>query len=129
MRRIALVAVAAALAASPALAETMTVRLDQSARIRLAGPARDVVVGNPLVADVSMLDSRNVVVLGKSYGVTNLLIVDRAGRTIIDRDIVVSAPEGSVSVFRGPAMSSYACSALCERIGAAPASAAPTPAP
>jgi len=134
MRRLAFLAFAATLAAQPAAAEILTVRLDQSARVRLSAPARDVVVGNPGVADVSMLDSRNIVVLGKSYGVTNLLVVDRAGRTILDRDIVVGAPQGSVSVYRGPAVSSYACAALCERIGPAgePAAtsaspAAPTP--
>ena len=83
MRRLAFLTFAATLATQPAAAEILTVRLDQSARVRLSAPARDVVVGNPGVADVSMLDSRNIVVLGKSYGVTNLLVVDRAGRTIL----------------------------------------------
>ena len=134
MRRLALLAVLAVVCAQPALAETLTVRLDQSARVRLSAPARDVVVGNPNVADVSMLDARNIVVLGKAYGVTNLLVVDRSGRTILDRDIVVGAPTASVSVYRGPVVSSYACAALCEKIGApAEGAAAPveasTPAP
>ncbi|MDP3175277.1 MAG: pilus assembly protein N-terminal domain-containing protein [Phenylobacterium sp.] len=126
MRRLALLAVAATLAAQPAFAETFAVRLDQSARIRLSAPARDVIVGNPGIADVSMIDSRNVVVLGKAYGMTNLIVVDRAGRTILERDLVVTAPEASVSIFRGPQMVSYACSSLCERVG--PPAAASTPA-
>src|SRR5690606_32060701 len=52
--RLVLAAAAALLAASPALAvEPLRVGLDQTARIRLAGVARDVVVANPGVADVT----------------------------------------------------------------------------
>lgn len=107
----------AAFAGSAMAAETLTVRLDQSARITLRQPIRDVVVGNPAVADVSMLDGNSLVVVGKTYGVTNLLIVDRAGRTIMDRDIVVTAPDsGAVSLFRGAEQRSYSCAPRCERM-------------
>jgi hypothetical protein len=32
----------------------------------------------------------------------------------MDRSVVVAAPEGSVSVYRGAVASSYACSPSCE---------------
>jgi Flp pilus assembly secretin CpaC len=131
MRAIAFVAVATLMAAQPAAADTLTVRMDQSAALHLPAPARDVVIGNPAIADVNMLDARNLVVLGKSFGVTNLLVMDQAGRTILNRQIVVSAPEPSMSFYHGPDVRSYACSDRCERIagvGDASASAA-APAP
>jgi Flp pilus assembly secretin CpaC len=133
MRRFVLGAIALLLAATSASAESLTVRLDQNTRIRLSAPARDVVVGNPAIADVSVLGPRDLVVLGKTYGVTNLLVVDARGRTIFEREIVVASPEASVSVFRGAQMRSYACGARCEQVtggdsgGASPNPAPPTP--
>lgn len=131
--RFFVVSLAAAAVASSAMAsETLTVRLDQSARITLRQPVRDVIVGNPAVADVSMLDGNSLVVVGKTYGVTNLLIVDRSGRTVMDRDIVVTAPDsGAVSLFRGAEQRTYSCAPRCERMTPAGAgkdagSAAPT---
>lgn len=125
-------AATAALAfAGAAQAQTLTVRLDQATRVALPGTARDVVIGNPKVADVSVLDGRNLVLTGKSAGVTSLLVVDSAGRTLLDRKIVVSAPdEGQVSFYRGREIRTYACTPRCEQAGQtgddAAAGAAPT---
>lgn len=115
-----------------AAAETLTIQMDQSAAIRLSAPARDVVIGNPNIADVNMLDARRLVVLGKSFGVTNILVMDQAGRTIYDRQIVVSAPAPSMNYYRGAEIRNYACSDRCEQTGGQAAgssnsAAAPTP--
>jgi Flp pilus assembly secretin CpaC len=115
--RLVLISLAALALAGSAAAETLAVKLDQSTRITVRQPIRDVVVGNPTVADVSLLDPNSLIVVGKSYGVTNLLIVDRSGRTVLDRDIVVSAPDGgAMSLFRGPEQRSFSCSPRCERM-------------
>ena len=134
MRGTALLAAAALVVAFPAAAvETLTVRMNQSAPVRLSSPARDVVIGNPAIADVNVLDGRSLVVLGKSYGVTNLLVMDQAGRMILNRQIVVSGAEPGISFYRGGELRSYACGERCERIGgdegAAPAAAEPTATP
>ncbi|MDQ0466446.1 hypothetical protein QO010_004239 [Caulobacter ginsengisoli] len=120
MRRLPLVlALSFALAstlAQPALAESLQVRIDQAARLMLASPARDVIIGNPAVADVTVIDGRSLIITGKGYGVTNLIVVDRAGRTIVDRQIVVSGPDGDqVSFYRGASVYNYACSPRCQR--------------
>lgn len=127
--RLALLLSAALFTAFPAAAETLTVHRDQSARIMLSRPARDVVVGNPQVADVTMLDARNIVVLGKGYGTTSLLAVDHAGRTIVDHQIMVGSPDvGAVSLLRGAEIQTYACAPLCERTAGKDAPAkTPTP--
>ena len=124
MRGTVFFAAAALLAAQPALAETLTVRLDQSAPVRLSAPARDVVVGNPNIADITMLDSRHLVVMGKAYGVTNLLVMDAAGRTILDRQVVVSSSDSAMAYYRGGQTVSYACAERCERVGGSGASGA-----
>jgi Flp pilus assembly secretin CpaC len=113
--RLILAALAATFFAGPALADPMQVGIDQSTRVRLTAPARDVLVGNPAIVDVTMLDTHNLVVVGKAYGTTHLMVVDTAGRTIIDRRLVVSAPaQGQVSVYRGPKAETYACGTHCE---------------
>ena len=126
--RLSTAAIALALIAGPAVAgQPLQVTKDQSTRLRLAGPARDVVVANPAVADVTVLDPRSLVVLGKAYGSTHLLVIDALGRTLVDREVVVSAPaQGQVGLVRGREVRSYACAATCETAEtAAAASAAP----
>jgi hypothetical protein len=111
-----LVALTVMTSSGMALAQGMPVRIDQTSRIALSASARDVIVGNPAVADVTIIDGRNILVLGKSYGVTNIVVLDARGRTILDRQIMVSAADdGRVSFFRGPDVYNYSCSPRCER--------------
>lgn len=115
--------------AATARGSAIAVRMDQSVRISLKGAAQSVVVGNPTIADVSVIDARTILVLGKGYGVTNLVIIDAYGRTLFDREIVVSAADsGRVSVWRGPSSTSYACAPRCEQEPAPQGAAAPAPA-
>lgn len=106
-------------ASQTAAAPSMTVPMDQSAPLNLPRGTRDVLIGNPEIADINVLDSGKAVILGKSYGVTNLIVVDQLGRTVMERQIVVSAPAGRVSVIRGARVDNYACANGCERAGGA----------
>jgi hypothetical protein len=120
MRRLpialALTLVLGSAVAGPALADSLNVRIDQAARLVLTSPARDVIVGNPAVADVTVIDGRSLIITGKGYGVTNLIVIDRAGRTVMDRQIIVAGPEGDqISFYRGASVYNYACSPRCER--------------
>lgn len=99
-----------------AAAPTISVPVDQSTRIVLPAGVRDVMIGNPAIADVNVVDQRNAVILGKGYGVTNLLVIDQLGRTVMERQIVVSAPTaGRVSVIRAGKVEEYACAGSCEK--------------
>lgn len=123
MRRLllALTAPLMVLASPAAAAPTLVVPIDQSAALNLPRGTRDVLIGNPAIADVSVLDSGKAVILGKGYGVTNLIVVDQLGRTVMERQIVVSGPTaGRVSVIRGARIDDYACAGGCERTGEAP---------
>jgi Flp pilus assembly secretin CpaC len=130
MRRLFLAFAATALLASPALAQTLSVRADQAVRIALPAPAKDVAVGNPAIADVMVLDERNILVLGKGFGTTNVIALDRGGRLILDRVVVVSAADaGQVTVYKGTSASQYACAPRCEMTDKGADAPAPKPTP
>ena len=89
-------AFAAALAVLPvdgqAQDSAVQVMTDRAKVFRIDAPADTVIVGNPAIADVTMYDRQTVVVTGKLYGTTNLVILDAKGEPIIDEVITVSAP-------------------------------------
>ncbi|MBD1544759.1 pilus assembly protein [Labrenzia aggregata] len=95
--------------------DPVTVTVDRAKVFRIQEPASTVIVGNPFIADVSMHDRFTVVVTGKSYGSTNLVILDNKGEPIIDEVIVVRASdENVVSVMRNALRQTYTCSPVCE---------------
>jgi Flp pilus assembly secretin CpaC len=133
MRRLIALALLAATLPGAAMAQALSVTIDQAQRITISRPAKDVIVGNPALVDVAILDEHHLLLTGKAYGLTNLVVTDALGREILQRQMVVSAPEANrVSVYRGSEVTSYACAGKCERAAteAAPqqnSSAAPTP--
>ncbi len=59
-------------------------------------------VGNPLIADVTLQPGGIIVVTGKGYGATNFIAMDRAGEILVDRIIQVEGPTDQlVTVYRG----------------------------
>ena len=109
---------AAVLAAAPSWADNLVVSVDHSVRLTMDGQASSVVVGNPQVADVAVIDTHTVFVSGRSVGLTDLVVLDPLGRTIFARDISVTRPGvGVVSVYRGAEMSELACSPSCSPYG------------
>ena len=55
-------------------APAMSMVVNKSAILRLEIPAVRISVGNPAVADITPISSREIIVLGKSIGSTNLII-------------------------------------------------------
>jgi len=123
-------AFATLLSASQALAATITtVDLNESRRVMLHGTASNVFVADPAVADVAMIDAHSVIVLGKGYGVTQVLVTDHSGHTLLDSVVAVIGSEaGRVTVYRGQAAQDYHCSSRCETMngGGGGAAAAPS---
>jgi Flp pilus assembly secretin CpaC len=84
--------------------------------MKLPEKVSTIVVGNPLIADVAVQSGGLVVVTGKGYGTTNLIVLDRAGSVLMERSIVVrGASQNTVAVFRGMERETYSCTPLCER--------------
>ena len=97
---VALIALAAPLSA---LAAPLTVPVDQVRKLPYAGLAASVSPGNPSIADVNVVDEQTILVVGKKAGVTNLIVLDRAGRTLYSDRIIVTAGGGgdAVTISRG----------------------------
>jgi hypothetical protein len=102
--------------AAPAWADNITVNVDEAQVVKLPEKVSSIVIGNPLIADAALLAGGIVVVTGKGYGTTNLMALDRNGRTIMDKNIQVSGPVASdslVVVYRGVERETYSCSPEC----------------
>lgn len=109
-----LVAPAAGLAESNP--DTIAVNVDQAKLVRLPGRVATIVVGNPLIADVTLQPGGMVVVTGKGYGATNFIALDRGGEVLVDRQIQVEGPSDRlVTVYRGIERESYSCMPICQR--------------
>ena len=112
---LAIIALAAPMAAH---AGSLIVPIDQSRRLPIGGSAANVVVGNTAIADVRAVDSQTLMVVGKKQGVTNVVVLDAAGRTLFDGEVSVLAPAGAMmTVFRGTQASEYTCSPHCQATG------------
>jgi Flp pilus assembly secretin CpaC len=97
-------------------ADTLTVTVDQATIMKLPEKVATIVVGNPLIADVAVQSGGLVVVTGKGYGSTNLIVLDRAGAVLMERSVVVrGATDQSVQVYRGVERETYSCTPDCER--------------
>ena len=106
----------------------MTVEVNQSRRVVLGGAIANVIVGDPTVADVVMVDAHSVVVVGKGFGMTQVMVIDHAGHALMDSRVTVVAPNaGRVTVYRGAVSTDYSCAGRCQPM-ATPGGAAPGPA-
>ena len=90
------------------------VLIDEATLVRLDRPAAEVIVGNPSIADVSVQSGKMLVVTGKSFGQTNLIVIDADGKAIINKKLSVQEPrQGLVTLYRGSARFSFYCAPNC----------------
>ncbi|TGD98599.1 pilus assembly protein N-terminal domain-containing protein [Methylobacterium nonmethylotrophicum] len=107
--------VPAAAAAQGSDAATVTVSVDNAKVIRLPERTATVIVGNPIIADVSLQRNGIVVLTGKSFGSTNLIALDASGTMLAESAISVRAGNPSVvTVQRGLERESYSCTPACQ---------------
>lgn len=101
--------------ATTAQAESIQVLMNQAKIIKLARPADTIVIGNPLIADASVQDASTVVLTGKGFGVTNIVILDAKGSPIVDQEVVVSRhAANSVRIYRRSDVQTLSCTPYCE---------------
>jgi Flp pilus assembly secretin CpaC len=105
----------AAVMAAP-LVDAIAVNVDQAKLVKLPTKVATIVVGNPLIADVTLQSGGILVVTGKGYGATNFIAMDRAGEVLVDRVIQVEGPTDQlVTIYRGVERESYSCMPVCQR--------------
>jgi Flp pilus assembly secretin CpaC len=131
--RLVAVLASAAVLLSPAIgmaqSGSLNVEIDQTQRVQLRGPAGSVIVGNPAIADVTVVDANTLYITGKGNGVTEIVAVDTIGRTVFQSQIVVTdgAGAGRVRVWRGGQATEMACASSCSPSLRGTSGTAPTP--
>jgi len=96
--------------------DAIAVNVDQAKLVKLPSRVATIVVGNPLIADVTLQTGGVIVVTGKGYGATNFIAMDRTGEVLVDRVIQVEGPSDQlVTIYRGVERESYSCLPICQR--------------
>ncbi|CAN7551773.1 pilus assembly protein N-terminal domain-containing protein [Rhizobium sp. LjRoot258] len=96
--------------------DVLRVYMDQARVLKLDRPVSKVIVGNAKVADATVADSKTIVLTGRSFGTTNLVLLDADGNAILDESILVSIDEANtVRVFRQTERSVLSCTPNCEQ--------------
>jgi type IV secretory pathway protease TraF len=114
MRRVLFVAALLA-AATPAYAagkhpataaarnDSVALALDEVHTLTFRSPVATVYVGNPTIADVTMIDARHAFVQGKGYGRTNIVALNRDNVQVFNTHVTVTGNDngGTVTLNRG----------------------------
>jgi hypothetical protein len=94
--------------------EPIVVRLDEAKVIKVPDRATTIVIGNPLIADLAIQPGGLAVVTGKSFGATNVLVMDKSGAILTEQNVEVLGPtDPTVVVYRGVDRETYSCTPLC----------------
>jgi Flp pilus assembly secretin CpaC len=106
--------------------DLLRVFMNHARVLRLDRPVSKVIVGNSNVADATVADPTTIVLTGRSFGTTNLVLLDSDGNAIADERVLVSIDEGNtVRVFRQTNRLILSCTPNCEQHVDFTASAAP----
>ncbi len=117
---LALALVALALVPEAALAdassEPISVKVNMARILKINAAAATVIIGNPGVADVTIQDPQTLILTGKSYGETNLIVLDSKGSAIADTMVSVVQPVGadSITMYQGQARQTLDCQPICQ---------------
>lgn len=96
--------------------DILRVSMNHARVLRLDRPVSKVIVGNSKVADATVADATTIVLTGRSFGTTNLVLLDSDGNPIVDERILVSIDEGNtVRVFRQTERTVLSCTPNCEQ--------------
>ena len=111
-----LASVLLAAGAAQARSASVSVPLDEVRMLAFAKPISTLYIGNPAIADVTMIDKRHAFVQGKAFGATNIVALDATGSEISNQQVVVFGSGGGVlTLQRGAARMTYSCAASrCE---------------
>ncbi len=95
--------------------QSVIVTVDQAKVFRISRPAATIIVGNPAIVDATIEDEQTLVLTGRSFGVTNLIVLDVKGDAVIDQPVVVRGSEtNTVRIYRRESRETLACAPVCE---------------
>lgn len=90
--------------------------LNKTQILRLPEAAGSIIIGNPAIADVMLQSPTMILVIGRGFGETNFMVLDRNGDTIVDADVQVTSitPSNGVRLFNRSSRETYSCSPSCQ---------------
>ena len=92
----------------------MRVYMNQARILKLDRPVSKVIIGNAQVADATVADPQTIVLTGRAFGATHLVLLDAEGNAIADERVLVSIDEGNtVRVFRQTERAVLSCTPNC----------------
>ena len=104
----------AAFAAAASATEPISVIVDRAKVLHISQPADVVIIGNPAIADATIQDSQTLIITGRSYGTTNLIVLNKQGQSIADNLVTVEPPNDSVvTVYRRASRETLSCTPEC----------------
>jgi len=103
-----------------AVADDLSVTIDHAKVMHISRPADIVIVGNPGIADATIQDQQTLIITGRSFGSTNLIVLDASGKAIAEETLTVQPPnENVVSVYRTTdkriTRETFSCTPDCSR--------------
>ena len=128
MRKLAIASLAALLSSSAVAAPQLIVARNHTARLPANVPVSTVIVGDPAVADVVVVNPQTVLVQGKANGRTEIIALDRAHRPVWQGEVAVVDISGArVTVLSPGRAADYNCASpdACAPAQAASANTAP----
>ena len=98
--------------------KTIEAFIDQTEILYLSRPAGSLIIGNPSVATVAVHDDRTLLITGKSFGATNLIVLDQIGRPIQSAQIKVGENRAgdTLTISRGANVQTLSCTTRCRPV-------------
>lgn len=94
---------------------SVIVTVDQAKVFRVSRPASTIIIGNPAIVDATIEDDQTLILTGRSFGVTNLIVLDSDGNSVVDQKVVVRGSEtNTVRIYRRNSRETLACAPVCE---------------
>jgi Flp pilus assembly secretin CpaC len=100
--------------------QDISVYVDYARVLKFDRTVSKVIIGNPEIADVTVSDPQTIVLTGRSYGTTNLVVLDADGAALVDERIVVGRDQANtLRVYRNVDGVTLTCAPTCEEAGGA----------
>jgi Flp pilus assembly secretin CpaC len=100
--------------AAAQMLDDVIVKYDQSQLLALPKPASEIIVGNPVIADIAVHSDNLLVITGKSFGITNMIVLDAKRNVIMERRVLVRRDDVKVvNLQRGALRQTYNCTPQC----------------
>lgn len=107
----------------PALAAQMNVPMNETSVVHIEGTPAAIIVGNPMVADVTLVDGSTLVLHGRLFGNTDVTVLDAAGVELMNIDLSVTDTwRGGLTLHTGGGSDnrassvSFVCNNNCVRV-------------